>query len=152
MAVAVQRLDGYPGRPPEDFRAFMRTSDALSTWVAEYDGVLAGHVALCPSDFPVVMETAARAVGVDVSALGVVARLIVDPALRRAGVGRALLEAAATDARRRGLHPVLDVVTRFTPAVAFYRSCGWRNAGEVTLAFDDGTELRSYVFVAPDSA
>ncbi len=47
------------------------------------------------------------------------------------------------------LHPVLDVVTRFDPAVAFYRSCGWRNAGEVTLAFDDGEELQSYVFVGP---
>ncbi|MDQ4091534.1 MAG: GNAT family N-acetyltransferase [Actinomycetota bacterium] len=149
MAVAVQELDGYPGRPPKDFRAFMRSSDALSTWVAEYDGAIAGHVALSPSDFPVVVKTAARALDVDISALAVVARLIVDPRRRRAGVGRALLETAAADARRRGLHPVLDVVTRFDPAVAFYRSCGWRNAGEVTLAFDDGEELQSYVFVGP---
>lgn len=50
MAVAVQELDGYPGRPPKDLRAFMRSSDALSTWVAEYDGAIAGEVTLAFDD------------------------------------------------------------------------------------------------------
>jgi GNAT superfamily N-acetyltransferase len=149
LAAVVAETDGYPGRRPPDLRAFMSSSEAFAAWVAECDGSVAGHVALYPESFPVVMEAAARALQVDRSALAVVARLVVDPTMRRRGVGRALLEAAAADARRRGLHPILDVVTHFYAAHALYRSCGWRNAGEVTLRFADGSTLQSYVFLAP---
>ena len=127
----------------------MSSSDALSAWVAEYGGAFAGHVAMHRQSLPVVMETAARALDMDPSQLSVVARLIVDPSTRRSGVGRALLEAAAADARRRGLHPILDVATHYDAAIALYESCGWRNAGEVTMVFGDGTELQSYVYLAP---
>lgn len=149
LAAAVQDQDGYPGRRPRDLRAFLRSSDAFSAWVAEYDGALAGHVALHRESMPVVMDTAARALDMDCSQLAVVARLIVGPSLRRSGVGRALLETAAADARRRGLHPILDVATHYDAAIALYESCGWRNAGEVTLVFADGSRLQSYVYLAP---
>ena len=149
VATAVQRQDGYPGRQPRDLWAFMSSSDALSAWVAECDGAFAGHVALHRQSLPVVMETAARALEVDPSQLAVVARLIVDPAMRRSGVGRALLATAAADARRRRLHPILDVVTHYDAAIALYESCGWRNAGEVTMVFRDGSQLQSYVYLAP---
>ena len=149
LAAAVQHHDGYPGRRPLDLLAFMCSSDALCAWVAEHDGTIAGHVALHSESLPVVMETAARALDVDRSELAVVARLIVDPTLRRSGVGRALLETAAADARRRGLHPILDVATHYDAAVALYEWCGWRNAGEVTMVFGDGSQLQSYVYLAP---
>jgi GNAT superfamily N-acetyltransferase len=70
-------------------------------------------------------------------------------ARRRRGVGRALLETAAADARRRGCHPILDVATHYDAAIALYRACGWQDAGPVAMIFDDGFELRSYVYVAP---
>jgi GNAT superfamily N-acetyltransferase len=108
-----------------------------------------GHVALHRHSLPVVMETAARALAVKPSELAVVARLIVDPRRRRSGVGRALLETAAADGRRQGLHPILDVAIHYGAAIALYESCGWRNAGEVTMVFGDGTELPSYVYLAP---
>lgn len=149
MAVDVQTLDGYPGRRPLDLRAFLASNVALAAWVAELDGALAGHVALHPTSLPVVMELASSSVGCPIDELGVVARLIVSPSARRAGVGRALLAAAADDARRRGLHPILDVVTAYAAANALYDACGWRNAGEVTMRFSDGLELQSYVYVAP---
>ena len=95
------------------------------------------------------MEAAASALQRDVSALAVVARLVVDPAVRRVGIGRALLQVAADAARQRGLHLILDVATRCHGAIALYGDSGWRNVGEVTMVFRDGTELRSYVFVAP---
>ena len=150
IAAAVQELDGYPGRRPRDLRAFIVSSDALAAWVAEYDGTVTGHVSLHRESLPVVMDAAADALGRDPSGLAVVARLIVDPARRRSGLGRALLEAAAAEAWRRGRHPILDVVTHYDAATALYRSCGWRNAGEVTMAFADGATLQSYVYVAPE--
>ena len=149
IAASVQQTDGYPGRPPRDLPAFLDPSDALSAWVAEYDGRIAGHVALHSRSLPVVMARAADSLGRDAAALAVVARLIVDPGMRRLGVGRALLEAGDEAARRQGRHPILDVATHYQAAIALYRSCGWRNAGEVTMVFRDGTELQSYVYVAP---
>jgi GNAT superfamily N-acetyltransferase len=143
------RLDGYSGRRPRDLRAFLDSPDALSAWVAEYDGRIAGHVAVHRKSLPVVMATAAAAVNRKTGGLAVVARLIVDPAMRRLGVGRALLGAGAAAARRQGRHPVLDVATHYQAAIALYVSCGWRNAGEVTMVFGDGTNLQSYVYVAP---
>ena len=151
IAAIVQENDGYPGRRPRDLRAFLDSSDALSAWVAEYDGTIAGHVAVHGESMPVVMARAAASLNREPSELAVVARLIVDPAKRRLGIGRALLEAGAGAARRQGRHPVLDVATHYEAAIALYDSCGWRNAGEVTMVFHDGIELQSYVYVAPTS-
>jgi len=149
IAAVVQDNDGYPGRRPRRLAAFLASPDALSAWVAECDGVIAGHVALHAESMPVVMERAAAFLGCEVSELAVVARLIVDPAARRVGVGRALLATAGEEACRRGLHPILDVVTGYHAANELYRACGWRNAGEVTMVFRDGGSLQSYVYVAP---
>jgi ribosomal-protein-alanine N-acetyltransferase len=152
IAAVVQEMDGYPGRRPRDLRAFLDSSDALSAWVAEYDGGIAGHVAVHRESMPVVMATAAAYLNLEAAELAVVARLIVDPAMRRLGIGRALLDAGAEAAQRHGRHPVLDVATHYEAAIALYDSFGWRNAGEVTMVFGDGFELQSYVYVAPTSS
>jgi GNAT superfamily N-acetyltransferase len=149
IARHVQTHDGYPGVAPRDMRRFLASSDALDAWVAECDGEVAGHVALHRSSLDVVMDRAATFLRTDRANLAVVARLIADPKCRRRGVGRALLTAAAGDARRRELHPILDVVTEYAPAIALYEACGWQNAGDVTMVFRDGLTLHSYVYVAP---
>ena len=95
------------------------------------------------------MAKAAAYVNLEPTELAVVARLIVDPAMRPLGIARALLEAGAEAARRHGRHLILDVATHYEAAIALYRACGWRDAGEVTMVFGDGTELQSYVYVAP---
>jgi GNAT superfamily N-acetyltransferase len=145
MAEEVRRRDGYPG-PGTDLATFLVSSEALGAWVATIDDAIVGHVALHPRSLPVVME---RAAAVAEPPFGVVARLLSSPTVRRRGVGRALLDCAADEARRRGLRPILDVVTAYVPAIALYESAGWMNAGEVTMAFRDGTVLQSLVFVAP---
>lgn len=117
IAAAVQENNGYPGRRPRDLRAFLHSSDVRSAWVAEYDGSIAGHVAMHRESLRVVMERAAAVLNRDAAELAVIARLIGAPALRRLGIGRALL--------------------------------GWHAAGEVTMVFGDGTELQSFVYVAP---
>lgn len=148
LSLAVQANDGYPGKHPRDFRSFLAAPDALGSWVAEHDGEIVGHVALHASSLPVVMNLASSTLCRSVDELGVVARLLVSPTTRRAGLGRALLEHAADDARARGLHPILDVVTD-SAAIALYDACGWSNAGEVTMRFSDDFSLQSYVYVAP---
>lgn len=121
----------------------------MSAWVAQCGGRIAGHVAVHGQSMPVVMAKAAAALDLGAAELGVVARLIVDPSQRRLGVGRALLEAGAEATRQQGRYPILDVATHYGAAIALYRSCGWHNAGEVTMVFGDGTELQSYVYIAP---
>lgn len=58
--------------------------------------------------------------------LGRLVRLRVHPAVRRAGVGRRLMEALEAEARRRGLTDLLlDVGDHQPEALAFYRALGW---------------------------
>lgn len=56
----------------------------------------------------------------------VVSRLFVAPQARGHGIGALLIGRAAEEARRRGLHPVLDVVTSDTAAAALYERLGWK--------------------------
>ncbi len=58
--------------------------------------------------------------------LGRLVRLRVHPAVRRAGVGRRLMDALESAARRRGLTDLLlDVGDHQPEALAFYRALGW---------------------------
>ena len=152
LAKAVHASDGYPGVTPSDWSAFLVSHDALGAWVAELDGRIVGHAALHRTSMPVVMELASERLGVGGDQLGAVARLFVDPALRRAGAGRMLLERTVAACWQLGRHPILDVVARFEPAVALYASSGWANAGEVELVFPNDESVRSFVFIAPDNA
>ncbi len=78
-----------------------------------------------------------------------IARLLVAPAARRQGVGRALLEHAARQAARRGLWPVLDVAADLSSAIQLYEDCGWVLAGAVTVTFRDGDSLDELVYLGP---
>ena len=150
LAAAVHDLDGYPPRHPGgDFKRFLISSDALGAWVAESEAGLAGHVALHFRSSTPVMELASSKLGLPAEQLGVVARLFVDPARRRGGVGHALLETAAAEARRRGLRPILDVSVALPKAVALYESAGWRRLGQVEVRFGSGDTLVEYVYSAP---
>ena len=62
---------------------------------------------------------------------------------------RLLLDAATGAAAARGLHPVLDVDTELSAAIALYESAGWTRAGQVTVRFRDGNILNEYVYLGP---
>ena len=115
------------------------------------DGVrVIGHVALHAGSSAEVIDLAASELGLRHDDLGVVARLLVDPLRRRSGLGRQLLDHAATETRRRGLVPILDVVDRFAPAIGLYERTGWLRLGTVEVRLPDGTEMREHVYAAPD--
>jgi GNAT superfamily N-acetyltransferase len=152
MARVVHDLDRYPMFLPEDLASFIFTPGALGAFVAEIEGEIAGHVALHPRSSPPVLALARQATGVSDEGLCVVARLLVSPRQRRRGVGRALLEAAAGEAHKRGLWPVLDVVSGHGAAVSLYERCGWVRAGEVTVRWGEHPEVQELVYLGPGLA
>jgi len=58
------------------------------------------------------------------------ATLYVDPAARRAGVGRALMEAVAEAAQARGHYKLVGkIFASNAPSIALVKACGWREVG-----------------------
>ncbi len=149
LARAVHERDGYPHYLPGDLREFLVLPDAYGAWVAEQSGRIVGHVALRRRTAPAPMELASAATGWPASRLGVISRLLVAPAARRAGAGRRLLEHGWQQAVSRGLWPVLDVAADLTGAIRLYESCGWTQAGAITTTFRDGNSLDELVYLGP---
>jgi GNAT superfamily N-acetyltransferase len=150
MAGQVHHLDGYPAYLPDgDLPGFLVSDDALGAWVMELDGDVVGHVALHPRTSRPVLELASTSLRLPAERLAVIARLLVAPDARRRGIGRALLDVAAGEARSRGLWPVLDVLTDSAAAIALYEDCGWERAGDVRVSFRDGTTFEEAVFLGP---
>lgn len=152
LGAAVHRNDGYPRYVPKTFGDFLVSADALGAWVATTDTGIVGHVALHPSSAPEVMAAACAATGLADHDLAVVARLLVAPDVRRAGVGRALLDTATTAAAAEGRRAVLDVVTDHRSAIRLYEDAGWTRADTVTWILPNGSPLTEFVYLAPDPA
>ena len=142
----VHEASGYPSRWPDDPAGWLTPRTMVAAWVAEYDGEIAGHVALVRG---LNVECLLRATGLPVEALGGIVRLYVDPGFQRLGLARALLGTAAGAAADHDLKPVLDVVADSAPAVALYERAGWQLAGiqPATWTDPDGTVpvIRCYV-------
>jgi GNAT superfamily N-acetyltransferase len=142
----VHETSGYPSSWPQDPGRWLVPAGLVAAWVAEDDGRLAGHVGLIHG---VRSPCLLRATGRDAGELGGIARLFVDPAARRKGLARALLDAAAGLARTRGLQPVLDVVAGSEPAIALYERSGWELAGTETATWvtpaGSSPTLRCYI-------
>ncbi|GHJ36180.1 hypothetical protein Sm713_17890 [Streptomyces sp. TS71-3] len=122
----VHRGDGYPvnwpGRPGE----WIAGAPALGAWVAELDGRVVGHIGLTRSgDGDVAPGVWSARTGTGPGRTAVVSRLFVAPGARGHGIGALLIGRAVREARRRDLHPVLDVVASDTAAAALYERLGW---------------------------
>jgi GNAT superfamily N-acetyltransferase len=133
----VHATDRYPRFPQADVARFLNPPDAFGCWVADLSGEVVGHVALVARGLPATLEMAANALDNPADQLAVVARLFVSPRARGLGAGRLLLDAATAEARSRSLHPVLDVDTELSAAIALYESAGWTRAGQLTVRWTD---------------
>lgn len=111
----------------------------LAAWL---DGALAGTVTLDLA-FPQNQPRRAQ-----------VEKLLVDPALRRRGVGRALLARAEQAAARLGRTTLTLDTREGVPAEALYRAAGWQEAGRVPRAEldDSGAPRDVLVFRKETSA
>lgn len=154
LALALLDRDGYPPRMPISMDRFVAAPGALGAWVAEFDSQVLGNVVLTGTSSPEVMALASAAVGEPEASLAVVARLMVDPAVRRRGTARALLRTARDAALAMERRPVLDVAAHFVAARALYEAEGWTCAGDVTVKVGDLEPLEEVVYVwgatAPD--
>ncbi|MEU9122233.1 GNAT family N-acetyltransferase [Streptomyces sp. NPDC048506] len=101
----VHAHSGYPYHWPDDPARWLTPDGLTAAWVAEADGRVVGHAALCGRE---------------------ASRLYVAPAARGAGLGGRLLHAVEEAAAARGLTPVLAVKTTDTAAIALYERRGWR--------------------------
>jgi GNAT superfamily N-acetyltransferase len=122
----VHRRDGYPVNWPDQPGEWLSHGPLLGSWVAELDGRLVGHVGLSQGGEgdPAPMAWSERN-GTAPGATAVVSRLFVAPRSRGRRIGALLIGRAVEEARHRGLHPVLDVVTTDTAAAALYERLGW---------------------------
>jgi len=120
----------------------------MTAWVAEDDGVVVGHAGLVRG---MRARCVLQATGRDASQLAGVVRLFVDPAARRAGRARELLDTAAAHAVASGLQPVLDVVDDASAAIALYERSGWRLVGRenATWAAPSGVTPKLRYYMSP---
>ncbi|MGD3111290.1 N-acetyltransferase family protein [Streptomyces sp. YGL11-2] len=102
----VHTHSGYPHHWPADPARWLTPDGLVAAWVAEVDGAVAGHAALCGNE---------------------VSRLYVAPGAHGSGLGARLL--ATVEAEARGLRLVLEVKTTNTAAVALYERRGWVRCG-----------------------
>ena len=150
IARETHRVDGYPKYMPEDLRSFIVDEDALGAWVAQNDHEILGHVALHRRSEQKGMEAIRATTGLEGDHVAVVARLLVSPAARRRGAGRALLDRAVEEARRLGRRAVLDVVDEHVAAIALYERAGWTPVGKVDWSLPGDRLLREFVFLSPE--
>lgn len=150
LLLDVHRSDGYPRYLPDDAPRFITPPYESAAWVAEEDGEIVGHVGLHHAASDPTLNAAQRATRLDAEQLAVVARLLVAPLARRTGLGRALLDTAASHARSEGQRAVLDVVQDAAAPIALYEATGWTRLEPLTLDVKDGNSLDLWVYLAPE--
>jgi GNAT superfamily N-acetyltransferase len=136
----VHQRDGYPVHWPDRADDWLSRASGLGAWVAELDGRLAGHIGLGrnrESDLAPTVWSDRHGLAPDRTA--VVSRLFVAARARGRGIGARLVDQAVAEARRRDLHPVLDVVASDAAAVALYERLGWELMATVERQWDELT-------------
>lgn len=149
LLLAVHHADGYPRYLPTDPAGFVTPRHETTAWVAEQDEAIVGHIALHESTVDPTLPAAQRATGLPPEGLAVVARMLVDPTIRRAGVGRELLTTATQHAAAQRQRCVLDVVRDAHAPIAFYEAAGWQRLEPLTLTFENGAALDLWVYLGP---
>lgn len=84
IARALHASDDYPRyRPDDDVAGLLSAPEMISSLVAVTNGTIVGHVALHWRSSRQVVDLVVDRLGVAAARLGVVARLLVDPSIRR---------------------------------------------------------------------
>lgn len=148
--VDVHRTDGYPVEGVADPVAWLKPAGLISSWVAELDGEIVGHVAISepqPGDDAVRLwlEQSDDSIE-DVAVIG---RLFVKTSARRQSIGEKLSLAVVTDPAIRGKRLVLDVMDKDQDAIRLYERLGLRPIGTATHKFGEGQTITAYCYVVP---
>ncbi|UPK73993.1 GNAT family N-acetyltransferase [Nocardioidaceae bacterium SCSIO 66511] len=114
---------GYPVNWPADPADWL-SGGSTAAWVATIGGDPVGHVAAVANSGSALVE-----------------RLFVDPEYSGAGIGRALLRHAASQARLMHSQVMLDVVAGRDAANGLYRAEGWTEVSRTSIAWAPGRSL-----------
>jgi GNAT superfamily N-acetyltransferase len=146
----VHAHDGYPVNWPDRPGEWLTHGPSLGSWVAELEGRLVGHVSLSrvgEGDLAPVLWSERK--GAPPGTTAVVGRLFVSPQARGQRIGALLIGRAVREARRHGLHPVLDVVTTDTAAAALYERLGWELMATVEQRWSPQQTVAVSCYAAP---
>ncbi|MFD8720658.1 GNAT family N-acetyltransferase [Streptomyces sp. NPDC059629] len=146
----VHQLDGYPVNWPDRPGEWLSRGPVLGSWVAELEGRLIGHVSLSQGgegDLAPMLWSERN--GTTRGMTAVVGRLFVARKARGHGIGALLIGQAVEEARRRGLHPVLDVVASDTAAAALYERLGWKLMATVEQQWSPHQTVAVLCYAAP---
>ncbi|MFD0338928.1 GNAT family N-acetyltransferase [Streptomyces sp. NPDC127117] len=142
--------DGYPANWPDRPGEWLAQPSLYAAWVAELNGHVVGHIGLSRSGAgdaaPAVWS---RRSGVSVENTAVISRLFVSPSARGHGIGALLMARAVQDARKRALHPVLDVLASDTSAAALYERLGWSLLATVGQQWSPTQTVTVHCYAAP---
>lgn len=150
MLAAVHEADGYPVNWPEQAGDWLEGDGPLGAWVAELDGRVVGHVGLArPGAGDVAPGLWGERAGRGAECAAVVNRLFVAPDARGHGIGALLMRRVAREARARGRHPVLDVVSSDKSAATLYERLGWQLLSVVEQEWQPGQRVALRCYAAP---
>ncbi|MEV5759876.1 GNAT family N-acetyltransferase [Streptomyces tendae] len=146
----VHARDGYPVNWPDQPGEWLSRGSLLGSWVAELEGVLVGHVGLSRGGEGDLAPTLwSERNGATPGTTAVVSRLFVAPWARGRRTGALLIGRAVEEARRHGLHPVLDVVASDTAAAALYERLGWELMATVERQWSPHQTVAIRCYAAP---
>ncbi|MFF9897763.1 GNAT family N-acetyltransferase [Streptomyces longispororuber] len=146
----VHRRDGYPVNWPARPADWLSPASLEGAWVAELGGRVVGHVALARSgEGDLAPGLWSERHGGAPESTSPVNRLFVAPQARGHGVGALLIGRAVEEARRQGLHPVLDVVASDTAATALYERLGWERLATVSQRWSPTQSVTVHCYAAP---
>ncbi|MFF7308854.1 GNAT family N-acetyltransferase [Streptomyces sp. NPDC008137] len=146
----VHACDGYPVNWPDQPGEWLSRGPLLGSWVAGLEGDLVGHVSLSHGgEDDVAPALWSERNGATRRGTAVVSRLFVAPRARGHRIGALLIGRAVEEARRSGLHPVLDVVASDTAAAALYERLGWELIGTVEQQWSPEQTVAIRCYAAP---
>lgn len=138
VLVRVHAQDGYPVEGVDDPDGWLRSNNALRSWVAVLGGHAVGQVTLAKAD---TNDDAARVwverTGGALTDVATIVRLFVDPSFRSAGAGSRLLSAALKFSATVGRTAVLDVMKKDSAAIKLYERLGGQRIGTFDHHFGD---------------
>lgn len=148
--VDVHRTDGYPVEGVADPVAWLLPEGLITSWIAELDGEIVGHVAIGapkPDDDAVRLWLEQSDDKLD--DVAVIGRLFVKRSARRNAIGEKLARAAVADEDVAGKTLVLDVMDKDQDAIRLYERLGLRKIGTATHKFGEGRSITAYCYVVP---
>lgn len=149
---AVYAVSGYPVIGIDDPIPFIAPPDSLQAWVATLNRQIVGQIVVMkPSPEDQAVEAFLKQGG-QLSQVGSVVRLFVDPRVHGVGLGKMLIRHAVSWAGGVGKRLVLYVLDKDMSAMGLYEKLGWTRIGEGTFQNPEGKIWTSFSYISPEAA